>query len=74
MSVCHKAGGFHKQVATDSHGIFVGGCAGQTGVGKKPAALGFELAVTNPPDPLLRDDDLTLVQDDDGSTIVVGNA
>jgi hypothetical protein len=74
MPVCHKAGGHQKQVFQDPLGLYIGGCNGLAGGVKKPAAPGYVLEVKNAPDPLFRDDDLTLVVEDDGDTIIIDNA
>lgn len=58
----------------DPDQVIIGDCTLLRGGVKKPGAPEFVLGVENDPDPLWRDDDLTLVTEDNDDTIIVDNA
>lgn len=57
----------------DPDGVIVGNCGSIEGGTKGPAAPGFILTVENLGDPLWRDDNLTLVTEDNEDTIILDN-
>lgn len=60
-------------VTHDPDEVIVGSCERLEGGARLPAAPGFVLTVENQSDPLWRDDDLTLVTEDDEDTIILDN-
>lgn len=58
----------------DPDQIIFGGCKTLRGGVKSPGAPEFVLGVENETDLLWRDDDLTLITEDDYDTIIVDNA
>jgi hypothetical protein len=67
-------GSCNHPLTQDPDGVIVGDCGRLEGGVIKPSAPGFSLTVENESDPLWREDDLTLVLEDDDSTIVIDNA
>ncbi len=57
----------------DPDQIISGDCSVLQGGAKKPAAPPFVLTVENVGDPLWRDEDLTLITEEDDDTIVIDN-
>ncbi len=60
-------------ITYDPDGVIVGECTVLEGGVIKPKAPPYVLTVENIGDPLWRDEDLTLVQEDDEDTIIVDN-
>jgi hypothetical protein len=58
-------------VTNDPDGVIVGDCERLEGGTKLPATPGFVLTVENQSDPLWRDDDLTLITEDNEDTIIL---
>lgn len=61
-------------ITRDPDDVIVGDCDRLQGGAKMPGAPIFTPAVQNESDLLWRDDDLTLIQEDDGDTILIDNA
>lgn len=59
------------QVTKDPDGVIVGDCETLAGGTILPSAPGFVLTVENQSDPLWRDDDLTLITEDNEDTIIL---